>query len=142
MKKALKKLDNKGFTLVELIIVIAIIAVLAAVLAPQYIKYVEKSRVAVDENVVSEVIHNTEIAVADPAVYDKIVDGTTVTIANDAVIDTSVGELDSALQATFPDKIVFKSKEHTATAKDTYTITISVTDGKIKVPTYDATKWS
>jgi type IV pilus assembly protein PilA len=36
---SLKK-NNKGFTLVELIIVIAIIAVLAAVIAPQYIKYV------------------------------------------------------------------------------------------------------
>jgi prepilin-type N-terminal cleavage/methylation domain-containing protein len=51
MKKinaSLKKLDNKGFTLVELIIVIAIIAVLAAVLAPQYIKYVEKSKAAAD----------------------------------------------------------------------------------------------
>jgi type IV pilus assembly protein PilA len=51
MKKinnSLKKLDNKGFTLVELIIVIAIIAVLAAVLAPQYIKYVEKSRWSTD----------------------------------------------------------------------------------------------
>ena len=36
--------DNKGFSLVELIIVIAIMAVLVAVLAPQFIKYVEQSR--------------------------------------------------------------------------------------------------
>jgi len=35
---------NKGFSLVELIIVIAIMAVLVAVLAPQFIKYVEQSR--------------------------------------------------------------------------------------------------
>ena len=31
-----KKMNNKGFSLVELIIVIAIMAVLIAVLAPQY----------------------------------------------------------------------------------------------------------
>lgn len=36
--------DNKGFSLVELIIVIAIMAVLVAVLAPLFIKYVEQSR--------------------------------------------------------------------------------------------------
>ena len=40
--KVMKK--NKGFSLVELIIVIAIMAVLVAVLAPQFIKYVEQSR--------------------------------------------------------------------------------------------------
>lgn len=36
--------ENKGFSLVELIIVIAIMAVLVGVLAPQFIKYVEQSR--------------------------------------------------------------------------------------------------
>ncbi len=39
-----KKMNNKGFSLVELIIVIAIMAVLVGVLAPQYMKYVEQSR--------------------------------------------------------------------------------------------------
>ena len=38
MNKKQKSLTNKGFSLVELIIVIAIMAVLVGVLAPQYIK--------------------------------------------------------------------------------------------------------
>lgn len=46
MKKLAK--NNKGFSLVELIVVIAIMAVLVGVLAPQLIKYVEKSRQATD----------------------------------------------------------------------------------------------
>lgn len=37
--------NKKGFSLIELIIVIAIMAVLIGVLAPQYLKYVEKSRI-------------------------------------------------------------------------------------------------
>lgn len=41
------KKNNKGFSLVELIIVIAIMVALVAVMAPTFIKYVQKSRDAV-----------------------------------------------------------------------------------------------
>ena len=50
------KENNKGFSLVELIIVIAIMAVLVGVLAPQFIKYVESSKISTDmQNVQQDV---------------------------------------------------------------------------------------
>jgi len=45
----MKKLDNKGFSLVELIIVIAIMAVLTGLFAGMYMKYVEKAKITRQE---------------------------------------------------------------------------------------------
>jgi len=49
------KKNNNGFSLVELIIVIAIMAVLVGVLAPQFIKYVEQSRRSRDISTAQEI---------------------------------------------------------------------------------------
>ena len=43
----MRKLNSKGFTLIELIVVVAILAILTTVLYPTYTKYIEKSRESV-----------------------------------------------------------------------------------------------
>lgn len=63
-----KKLNNKGFSLVELIIVIAIMAVLIGVLAPQYLKYVEKSRRSSDATTAEQIVSAMNILASDPSV--------------------------------------------------------------------------
>ena len=47
--------NNKGFSLVELIIVIAIMAILAMAIAPAVIRYIDKSRHAIDVDNADEI---------------------------------------------------------------------------------------
>ena len=61
----MKKTNNKGFSLVELIIVIAIMAILVGVLAPQFMKYVERSRNSADVQNASAITSAIQVHAAD-----------------------------------------------------------------------------
>ncbi len=61
----MRESDNKGFSLVEVIIVIAIMAVLVGILAPQFIKHVERSREAKDLQNIEEYKVTIESIAAD-----------------------------------------------------------------------------
>lgn len=87
----MKKTNNKGFSLVELIIVVAIMAILIGVLAPQYIKYVEKSRISSDEQLVDQCYTAVQSALADEDYYDQIASGDGVSITPTAVTPNGVG---------------------------------------------------
>ena len=67
-----KKRNNKGFSLVELIVVIAVMAVLVVVLAPAYLRYVDKAKVQKDVSAISEVIQATKLAAAEESVAKDI----------------------------------------------------------------------
>lgn len=60
--------NNKGFSLVELIIVIAIMAILVGVMAPQLIKYIEKTNVSADTQLADTVKSAITTAMMDPSV--------------------------------------------------------------------------
>ena len=67
-KKLAGKGSNKGFSLVELIIVIAIMAVLVGIMAPQLIKYLEKSKVSTDLQALDAIYQAIIYAANDPRV--------------------------------------------------------------------------
>lgn len=91
--------NNKGFSLVELIIVVAIMAVLIGVLAPQYIKYVEKSKKSTDEKMARELLEMANVITADVDYYALIDAGdyikfdiNGVTTNNDSIRDQILPE--------------------------------------------------
>jgi len=97
----MKKMNNKGFSLVELIIVIAIMAILVGVLAPQFIKYVEQSRQSTDIDTIDELKTAVETATTDNAITSGSTtitcNGGTATIAGGAVTSTMLDEYGVAL---------------------------------------------
>ena len=71
MVNSIRENENKGFSLVELIVVIAIMAVMAAVLAPSLLGYVERSRAQKDDSAMGELTNSIKLALADQDVFDE-----------------------------------------------------------------------
>ena len=65
-------MKNKGFSLVELIIVIAIMAILAAAIAPALIRYIDKSRKADDVAAAETINTAVNAALANEDAYSEV----------------------------------------------------------------------
>ena len=65
-------MKNKGFSLVELIIVIAIMAILAAAIAPALIRYIDKSRRSDDVAAAETINTAAQAAFSNEEAYDDV----------------------------------------------------------------------
>lgn len=78
----MKKTNNKGFSLIELIIVIAIMAVLVAIIAPNLTKYLGSSKSSADKKNLDEIQSTINTCITDYEMSNStlIADGATTTI--------------------------------------------------------------
>lgn len=120
-----KQKNNKGFSLVELIVVIAIMAVLVGVLAPQLIKYVEKSREATDIQTCDNIATALKTYYADEEVAAT---ATTTTVT----VTLGKTELGTAADTAVKDAGLTKAKiKGTKWTGDKITIAYNKADGTI-----------
>lgn len=140
MKREQKSLTNKGFSLVELIIVVAIMAVLIGVLAPQYLRYVEKTRLQKDNTSISEVANVLKISSAEEKVISSFpTAGATYTFDSNGVLQLSgVTDLDNEVTATITVGDVKLTSNKYKGAYPTIKVEIDSTTKIIKV---SATGW-
>lgn len=147
MKKVIKNYlaklqenDKKGFSLVELIIVMAIMAILVGIVASQVLPYMEKSRQSKDQQVLSGYCTDLVSAIAQSTEPVDDVDGQDITGltagTNDANLKKFAGTFvglqnDTAVTAASL-KAKLKSKE---ASKGQYSIQFDYSsgDGKVKV---------
>lgn len=84
------KKNNKGFSLVELIVVMAIMAILVGAIAPQVVKYVEKSRETKDLQVAATIFTAVQTSISSSKtivedITNEDIDGLPATIKNEVI---------------------------------------------------------
>lgn len=134
------KKNNKGFSLVELIVVIAIMAVLVGILAPTLIKYVDKSRRSTDVKNASEYMSAIQTYASDHEDMAGISNATIVLTTQGATVS------DDKIQAALVDAGLTSGNQASGNAnaamklksKSWGDVTITVTIGNDMQPSFTA----
>ena len=128
----MKKMNNKGFSLIELIIVIAIMAILVAIIAPNLTKYLGKSKTKTDAKNLDEVKQQVQNAISDASTDEVAVPTKTITIkasgSTVSVTNGDGGNFDNILKTVLKGTST-KSKENPSNTSIQFTISGSVSGG-------------
>lgn len=131
-------MKNKGFSMVELIIVIAIMAILAGALAPALIKYINKSRVSTDISNGQQIASAIQTAMSNEQAFDDAKDATNLSYATYYGSQGSCmqAELDSILGSNSSTNLVTKAKKdksNTSMTNQVFLVTVDVANNHVTV---------
>lgn len=144
LEKYRSKKKNGGFTLVELIIVIAIMAALVAILAPQYMQYVDKSRKAADQSTAEEIFTASKVAATDETLGNGFTvtwNGSTITFGGtDGNKAKTVILQNLGITAPASGDAVLVAK-YTGTKSTSYTVTYTPASGNTGATVAQAGGW-
>lgn len=131
-----KETNNKGFSLVELIVVIAIMAVLVGVLAPSLLRYVEKSRLQRDNSAIAEICEAMKIALAEEDVNSYLLtscSGSTSYSATSCSFSFGSTKLEAEVAKTVGSEVKLTSNTYTkATTKPVIHVSVDE-EGIVKI---------
>lgn len=96
----MKRHANDGFTLVELIVVIAILAILAGIAVPAYSGYVDKAKMAADQQMLATMNTAFTVACMDNGEYD-MTNLSFTPVASDIQTAVKVSHFNDAFQTYF-----------------------------------------
>lgn len=139
MKMLKKRKNNKGFSLVELIVVVAIMGVIIGILVPTLIGNVEKSRLATDKKNLDELRNAITIALTDEKYMDAtgtitFTDATTITTTAITAANTGLAAADAtAFVAEVDSNLGTSSFDLSSRLKGDATIAIEIASGVVTV---------
>lgn len=128
----MKKTNNKGFSLVELIVVVAIMAVLMVVVGPQLLRYVERTRIQRDNTAIAEIANAAKIAMADETINKAALPTDGKIVATTGTITFGSTAIEKELIAVLGDKIVLQSTAY-QTGNPGIVVTKDATTGVVTI---------
>lgn len=137
--KLFQKKNNKGFSLVELIVVVAIMAVLLGVLVPTLVRHIESSRLSKDKKNLDELRVAMEVALSNEKFAD--IACSDVQIGTDASVDISGKTFvsdDATTNTAFINEVKanFSNKSTvalTSKLKKGCSVTVTISDGRVEI---------
>lgn len=138
MKLFQKKKNNKGFSLVELIVVVAIMAVLLGVLVPTLVRHIESSRLSKDKKNLDELRVAMEVALANEDYADITCTNVVINSGKAVSVETEGASFDPNLNTNFVKEVKdnFSNKsgfDLTSKLKKGCEVKVTIADGRVKI---------
>lgn len=135
-KLANRKKDNKGFSLVELIIVIAIMAILVGIVGTQVIPYISKSKVAKDQQVLNSISTAAVAAYSENGATSKMTIDV-IDVFGPAPSDPTAAKIQTDIKTAsgYDDLAAFKNALGSDAGKNVTTVTVTFDSATHKATT-------